>query len=306
MANVATPRAGLDPALEEAIGDLRARRPRSLAARERFSAFALGGGFLAAAVATLALFQGSDRTPDPLVVALLVVAFGAAFRLDFEVATGFAVPTQLVLVPMLFVVPLTWVPSMAAGGILVGGAIDYFRRAIHVERIFLSLVNGWYVYGPVMVLGLAGEEAPRLASVPLYLGALAAQFAVDFGSAAAHERLTLGVRPEIQFRAMSLVWLVDAALSSVGLAVAFPRCESPRRSSTNRERSRARSARSSTRTRSRASGCSRRSVVFWAKWAPPSAPATSAGTERVIPTGLRPKTFRWSLASSVAATPTTR
>jgi HD-GYP domain-containing protein (c-di-GMP phosphodiesterase class II) len=221
MANVATTRAGLDPALEEAIGDLRARRPRSLAARERVSAFALGGGFLAAALATVALSQGSERAPDSLVVALLVVAYGAAFRLDFEVATGFAVPTQLVLVPMLFVVPLAWVPSMVAGGILVGGAIDYVRGAIHVERIFLSLVNGWYVYGPVTILGLAGEEAPALASFPLYLGALAAQFAVDFGSAAAHERVTLGVRPEIQFRAMSLVWLVDAALSSVGLAVAF-------------------------------------------------------------------------------------
>jgi HD-GYP domain-containing protein (c-di-GMP phosphodiesterase class II) len=225
MADIATSRAGLDPALEEAIGDLRARRPRSLAARERLSAFGLGGGFIAAALATTALFQGSDRAPDALVVALLIVAYGAAFRLDFEVATGFAVPTQLVLVPMLFIVPLAWVPALAAGGILVGGAIDYARGAIHVERVFLSLVNGWYVFGPVAVLGVAGEDTPALAAMPLYLVALAAQFAFDFGSAAAHERLTLGVRPEIQFRAMSLVWLVDAALASVGLAVAFAAVE---------------------------------------------------------------------------------
>jgi hypothetical protein len=53
------------------------------------------------------------------------------------------------------------------------------------------------------------------------MAALAAQFAVDFLSSAAHERLTLGVRPAAQLRAMSLVWLVDAALSSIGLAVAF-------------------------------------------------------------------------------------
>jgi putative nucleotidyltransferase with HDIG domain len=227
MADVATPRAGLDPALEEAIGDLRARRPRSLAARERFSAFALGGGFLAAALATLALFEGSERAPQGLVVVLLVVAFGVAFRLDFEIATGFAVPTQLVLVPLLFIVPLAWVPAMVAAGIIVGGAIDYARGAIHIERVFLSLVNGWYVFGPVLVLGLAGENPPALATVPLYLGALAAQFAFDFASAAAHERLTLGVRPQIQFRAMSLVWLVDAALSSVGLAVAFASVKNP-------------------------------------------------------------------------------
>ena len=225
MAEVATSRAGLDPAVEEAIGDLRARRPRSLAARERFSAFALGGGFLVAALATAALLPLSDRRPDALVVVLFIAAYGAAFRLDFEVGTGFAVPTQLILVPMLFVVPLGWVPSLVAGGILVGGAIDYARRTIHVERVVLSLVNGWYVFGPVTVLALAGEQRPGLGSMPLYLAALAAQFVVDFGSSTVHERLTLGVRAVAQLRAMSLVWLVDAALGSVGLAVAFAAVE---------------------------------------------------------------------------------
>ena len=225
MANLATSRPGLDPTVEEAIGDLRARRPRSLAARERFSAFALGGGFLVAAAGALALAPGSDRHVDALAVVLFIAAYGAAFRLHFEVGTGFAVPTQLVLVPMLFVVPLAWVPSLIAGGILFGGALDYVRRAIHVERVFLSLVNGWYVFGPVAVLAAAGEAAPALASAPVYIGALAAQFAVDFASSAAHERLTLGVRPAAQLRAMSLVWLVDAALASIGLAVAFAAVE---------------------------------------------------------------------------------
>jgi HD-GYP domain-containing protein (c-di-GMP phosphodiesterase class II) len=225
MANVATSQPGLDPAIEAAIGDLRARRPRSLAARERFSAFALGGGFLATAIAAAALFPASDRTPDALVVVLFIAAYGAAFRLDFEVGTGFAVPTQLVLVPMLFVVPLGWVPALVASGILVGSAVDYARRAIHVERVFLSLVSGWYVFGPVAVLAAAGEARPALTSVPLYLAALAAQFSLDFASSTAHERLTLGVRPAAQLRAMSLVWLVDAALASVGLAVAFATVE---------------------------------------------------------------------------------
>ena len=48
MASVATPQAALDPAVETAIGDLRARRPRELARREWVSAVVLGGGFLAA------------------------------------------------------------------------------------------------------------------------------------------------------------------------------------------------------------------------------------------------------------------
>jgi putative nucleotidyltransferase with HDIG domain len=221
MANVVANQAALDPAVEDAIGDLRARQPRSLARSELVSSFVLGGGFLAAALLALLFLPASSRDPDALVVVLLLVAYGVAFRLDFEVGTGFAVPTQLVLVPMLFVLPLAWVPALVAGGILVGGAIDYMRKEVHLERAFLPLVNGWYVFGPVAVLSVAGEAPPTFASVPLYIGALAAQFAVDYASSAAHEHITLEVRPLAQLRAMSLVWLVDGALSSVGLAVAF-------------------------------------------------------------------------------------
>jgi putative nucleotidyltransferase with HDIG domain len=221
MANAAVKEAALDPAVEDAIGDLRARQPRSLARSELLSSFLLGGSFVAAALLALFLLPASARNPDALVVVLLLVAYGISFRLDFEVGTGFAVSTQLVLVPMLFIVPLAWVPALAAGGILLGGVIDFMRKELHLERAFLPLVNGWYVFGPVLVLSAAGEAPPALASVPLYIAALTAQFAVDYVSSAAHEHITLEVRPLAQLRAMSLVWLVDCALSSVGLAVAF-------------------------------------------------------------------------------------
>jgi HD-GYP domain-containing protein (c-di-GMP phosphodiesterase class II) len=221
MANVAASQAALDPAVEDAIGDLRARQPRSLARSEMLSSLVLGGGFLVATVLAVLLLPASQRQPDALVVVLLVAAYGISFRLDFEVGTGSAVPTQLVLVPMLFVVPLAWVPALAAAGILLGGAIDFMRSEVHLERAFLPLVNGWYVFGPIAVLSAAGEAPPALASVPLYIAALAAQFAVDYASSAAHEHITLEVRPLAQLRAMSLVWLVDSTLASVGLAVAF-------------------------------------------------------------------------------------
>jgi HD-GYP domain-containing protein (c-di-GMP phosphodiesterase class II) len=221
MANVAANHAALDPAVEDAIGNLRARQPRSLARSEMVSSLVLGGGFFVATALAVLLLPASQRQPDALVVLLLVAAYGISFRLDFEVGTGSAVPTQLVLVPMLFVVPLAWVPALAAAGILLGGAIDFVRKEVHLGRAFLPLVNGWYVFGPVAVLSAAGEAPPALASVPLYVAALAAQFAVDYTSSAAHEHITLEVRPLAQLRAMSLVWLVDCALASVGLAVAF-------------------------------------------------------------------------------------
>jgi putative nucleotidyltransferase with HDIG domain len=227
MANAAPSQTTLDPALEHAIPGIRARRPRSLASRERVSALLLGGGFLAASAVAVEALPASDRHVDGLVVLVFLAAYALAFRLNFEVLTGFAVPTQLILVPMLFTLPLGWVPALVAVGILIGGVIDYARGEIHAERVLLPLVSGWYAFGPVLVLAAWGEAAPTLAHVPLYIGALAAQFTVDFISSAAHERLTAGIGPRRQLQAMSLVWLVDAALASVGLGVAFAAAENP-------------------------------------------------------------------------------
>jgi HD-GYP domain-containing protein (c-di-GMP phosphodiesterase class II) len=221
MANVAAPQAALDPATQDAIGDQRARRSRSLAVREQASAGLLGGGFLAVAVLTALVLPASSRAPGAGVYMLLVATYALSFRFLFEVGTGSAVPTQVVFVPALFILPVAQVPLLVAAGMVVGTLIDFVQGRIHLERVFLSFANGWHALGPALVLGLAGEAPPSISSVPLYIGALVAQFAFDFGSAAVHERLTLGVTPGVQLRAMSLVWLVDAALSSVGLAVAF-------------------------------------------------------------------------------------
>ena len=220
-------RVELDPDAQGAIGEQRARRPRGLTQRERVSALVLGGGFLVAALATALLLPASDREVSFGLTALLVAGYALAYRLDFEVGTGSAVPVQLVFVPMLFVFPVAYVPLLVAAGIVLGNLIDYARGTIHLERVFLRVVNAWHALGPVLVLGIAGEAPPSLDQWPLYLGALAAQFAFDFASAAVYERLTQGVLPSVQLRAMSLVWLVDATLASVGLAIAFAAVESP-------------------------------------------------------------------------------
>jgi putative nucleotidyltransferase with HDIG domain len=219
-------RAELDPDAQGAIGEQRARRPRGLTQRERVSTIVLGGGFLVAAFATAILLPASDRELSFGLTAVLVAGYALAYRLDFEVGTGSGTPVQLVLVPMLFVVPVAYVPLLVAAGTVLGNLIDYARGTIHLERVFLRIVNAWHALGPALVLGLAGEGPPSLDRWPLYVGALAAQFALDFASAAVYERLTQGVLPSVQLRAMSLVWLVDATLASVGLAIAFAAVES--------------------------------------------------------------------------------
>jgi putative nucleotidyltransferase with HDIG domain len=224
MSTVATPTAPalLDPDEQRVIEEQRSRRLQRLAVRERLSFVLFAGGFLVVA-SLMALLLPSSRSPSPGAIALLIFAYAAAFRLDFEVGTGSAVPTQLILVPMLFVLPVGYVPFAVAAGIVAGN----LRRDLHVERVLLPVVTAWHAVGPALVIGLAGERGPRLSDWPLYLAALAAQFAVDAAIAAGHEWVSLGVRPSVQLRAMTSVYAIDAGLAPVGLAIAFAAESSP-------------------------------------------------------------------------------
>jgi HD-GYP domain-containing protein (c-di-GMP phosphodiesterase class II) len=125
----------------------------------------------------------SERSPSLFAVALLVVLYAVTFRFEFEVGTGVAVPTQLFLVPMLFLLPTGWVPLAVAAGIILGSLTSYFRAELRLGRVFVRVVNAWHAVGPALVLGLAGEGPPNLKQWPLYVAALAAQFLIDFGLA---------------------------------------------------------------------------------------------------------------------------
>jgi HD-GYP domain-containing protein (c-di-GMP phosphodiesterase class II) len=226
MSSAAAGHHSLDPQAQRVIEEQRARRLRRLADRERRSLAVSSALFLAVA-GSLALAMPSDRSPQPLAIVLIVLAYALAFGLQFEIGTGSAVPTQIVFVPMLFVLPTGTVPLAVASGIALAGLFDHFRGALHLERVFLRLVNSWYAVGPALVLGLAGERSPSLDDWPLYVAALGAQFALDFVSAALREWSALGVPPRVQFRAMGWVYLIDACLAPVGLAAAFASIESP-------------------------------------------------------------------------------
>jgi HD-GYP domain-containing protein (c-di-GMP phosphodiesterase class II) len=218
--------ATLDPGAQRVIEEQRARRINRLATRERWSLLISAGSFLVAATA-LAVFLPTVRDPGAVATVLLIAVYALAFRLDFEVGTGSAVPTQLVLVPMLFVLPTGIVPLAVAAGVIVGSLSEYVRGGLHLERVFMRLVNCWHAVGPALVLGLAGEASPSLRSWPLYLGALASQFALDYGSAAVREWTALGIAPRVQLRAMAWVYMIDGGLATIGLAVAFASIQSP-------------------------------------------------------------------------------
>ena len=78
-------------------------------------AIAMAGTFLVAAVGA-ALLLPSGRPFAPVTAVLAVIAYAIVSRVEFEVRNGFAVPSQLVLVPMLFALPPRVVPLLVAAG----------------------------------------------------------------------------------------------------------------------------------------------------------------------------------------------
>src|SRR4051794_17276700 len=101
---------GLDPDLtaQERILDELDLRRGGLAQREALVERAFGGVFVAVALA-LAL-TGDWGGISVLAVLGATLAFVVSARVEFDISGGFAVPTQLAFVPLLFVAPATHVP----------------------------------------------------------------------------------------------------------------------------------------------------------------------------------------------------
>jgi HD-GYP domain-containing protein (c-di-GMP phosphodiesterase class II) len=200
-------------------------RSRQLAAtplgdRDRLASLLLGGSFLAASVA-LATLAHSSRQAGPWTLVVFVACYALASRIDFEIGTGSAPPTQLVFVPMLALLPVQYVPLCVVGGLLLGGLPDYARGRVPVDRSLLRLVNSWHAVGPALVLVAAGQPEPTARNLPIYALALLAQFAFDFASTALRDRLGLGVSPLSLLRFMVWIWAVDAALTPIAVLAAL-------------------------------------------------------------------------------------
>src|SRR5215218_9648511 len=159
-----------DPEAQRVIEERRARRLNRLARRDRATLIGSVALFLTVAGA-MAMLIPSERNPSVFTVALLLGAYAVAFRLDFEISSGSAVPTQLILVPMLFLLPIGMVPLAVAAGVLSGSTLEYVRGSLHPERVFLRLLNAWHAVGPALILGIAGESAPNLNDWPIYVAA---------------------------------------------------------------------------------------------------------------------------------------
>jgi putative nucleotidyltransferase with HDIG domain len=221
MANVPYPTTLDDSAaMQQALEESRARRVNRLSPRERRVELAIGGAYAAAALALL-LAAGRGSGVAWGTGLLCIVTLAAVSRVTFDVGSSYAMPSQIVLVPMLFVLPPQVLPLCVAVALMLAKVPDALRGQLPASRILLAIGDSWFALGPALVFVLADPGAPAGQDWPIYLTALAGQFAFDLLSSYAREALNGADDPLEQLRAGGWVLLVDALLAPVGLAIAF-------------------------------------------------------------------------------------
>jgi HD-GYP domain-containing protein (c-di-GMP phosphodiesterase class II) len=214
--------------LEELVEASRERAARSLRGRDRLTTRLGALTFVAVAVA-LATQTQSARAVSFGVVAVCILAYALASRVEFEFGTGAAIPTQLVFVPMLFLLPANLLPAAVAAGLLLATVPD-LRGRRHADQLLVQCLSSWHAVGPALVMLLASEPEPSLGRWPwpVLAGAVLAQIGFDFLSSAGRGRIALGVPVREQLRYLAPVYLVDLVLTPVGLAFAIVAADDPR------------------------------------------------------------------------------
>jgi len=214
----------LSGAAERLVVTANERRRNPAERREAHVEAAFAAGLVAIVVGLPLAFDAP--LPDAGVLIALIVALAVVSRVEFDVGAGVTYPLQLVFVPVLFVLHPAWAPFVVAAGLVLGRLSDVVRDR-NPERLLVAIGNSWFAVGPALVLSIGGVTQPALEHWPLYLVALAMQFAGDTATGMAREWLVLGVPPRLQLRMIGLVFLVDILLTPIGLLAALVALDEP-------------------------------------------------------------------------------
>jgi diguanylate cyclase (GGDEF)-like protein len=208
---------------------LERRRPdetRRLARRELTIELLAAGLFALTAIA-LVLSLPTPGGLDTMPAALLVSAYALVSRVKFQLGPGFLRPTQLVFIPMVFLLWAPAVPLLVAAGALLGQLPDVVRRGARPERLLVAVADSWYAIGPAVLVGLVAPVELTWAGWPVYALALLAQFAGDLVVSTLREWLGSAMPPVAQAKVIGLVYLADTLLAPIGLLAVFAATAQP-------------------------------------------------------------------------------
>jgi putative nucleotidyltransferase with HDIG domain len=208
---------------QELLADTFRREDSRLLTRDRAVEALVGGSFLVAVAALWALEPPRSFALLPSVLCLLVLVL--ATRVRFDTPFGFTVATQLAFVPLLFELPVATVPVAVLGALMLARLPEVYGGALRPTRLLLEVGNAWFAVGPAAVFALA-HVAPDDAGPALLVGALIAQFTVDFTVSTVRYWLERAATLSAQLREL-WVYGIDAALAVIGLVIAEDLHETP-------------------------------------------------------------------------------
>ncbi|HEX5223496.1 MAG TPA: hypothetical protein VFW29_00070, partial [Solirubrobacteraceae bacterium] len=208
-----------DP-VERLLEDSWRERARSGHARELLVE-AVAGLLLLAVAVPLALAAVASNDVDWGRAALLVALYALTSRMvKFPLGAGYVVPSYLVLVPMLLLLPPGLVPLLTVAGLVVGTTGLALVRRVPPERVLLAVPDAWHALGPAAVILVLGRSGSAAELAAIYLSAFVAGCVLDLVSGAVRELAISGVASSVQLRVQALVWMIDACIAPLGLLVA--------------------------------------------------------------------------------------
>jgi HD-GYP domain-containing protein (c-di-GMP phosphodiesterase class II) len=134
--------------------------------------------YLIAAIAIASLLP-SERQPDGLLVAGLIVGYALVSRVRFEFGDSYVVPEQLVYIPLLALAPLPLVPLIVAVASALAILPDLLRGTWHWDRCVTSIGDCWFMLPPVLVVAALDPGTPTVTDAGVYALAFAAQLGGD-------------------------------------------------------------------------------------------------------------------------------
>jgi HD-GYP domain-containing protein (c-di-GMP phosphodiesterase class II) len=216
----------LHPALGGAIERHGERQNVALEGRERTAELSIALVTLCASVLMAWVAPGTGPFRLGLAVAL-VAACAVAYLVRFYDGAGYTVPSQLVLVPMLLLLPAGSVPLFMVAGVTIANVSRCLRGELHPERVAVGIGDAAHALAPALVIALAAPATPTWSAVPVYALALASQFGLDFLITVVRDWFVVGLGVDLALPLLGWTWLVDGILATIGLLAALAARDAP-------------------------------------------------------------------------------
>jgi HD-GYP domain-containing protein (c-di-GMP phosphodiesterase class II) len=216
----------IDTATARRVEHALERRRQRLDARQRRVEGASALASIVAAVA-LALIADADRGLSIGLALAFVIAYAAIARVGFNVGAGYVVPTQLVFVPMLLLLPTPMVPLLVTLGAVLASLVPVMRGQSAPQRLLLAVNDATFALAPAAVLIALGAQLPDWASWPAYAAAVAAQFAADALRDGLRAWLTKVVPVRVMLAEVAEACRLDLLLIPIGLLAALAAADAP-------------------------------------------------------------------------------